>query len=172
MTILKLGCLNLHIGNGTQYVWRGVNPMPAAPCPTFAFNDQNTYKHQHALNAFVLDLVKSRDSCNNNNSNNNNNNNNIHSMTSMTSFTLRSMTLTLHLITTCLIRSSRHLISIFMTSLTPQYRGCGGFGGGGELTPAPRSAVPLFGRHFDLPDTNDLISTSPAPARLRRGEGN
>src|SRR6218665_736414 len=30
-----------------------------------------------------------------------------------------SMTLTLHLITTCLIRSSRHLISIIMTSLTP-----------------------------------------------------
>src|SRR6218665_715727 len=104
MTILKLGCLNLHIGNGTQYVWRGVNPMPAAPCPTFAFNDQNTYKHQHALNAFVLDLVKSRDSCNNNNSNNNNNNNNnIHAMTSLTmpslTLTLHLMTLTLHLMT-------------------------------------------------------------------------
>src|SRR6218665_3766921 len=114
MTILKLGCLNLHIGNGTQYVWRGVNPMPPAPTPTFAFNDCITHKHQqHALNDFVLDLVKSRDSCNNNNNNNsnnnNNNNNNIHSMTSMTSFTLPSMTLTLHLITTCLIRSSRHL---------------------------------------------------------------
>src|SRR6218665_3645889 len=100
-----------------QHVWRGVSRMPPAPAPTFAFNDQNTHKHQqHELNAFVLDLVKSRDSCSNNN--NNNNNNNIHSMTSMTSFTLPSMTLTLHLITTCLIRSSRHLISIIMTSLT------------------------------------------------------
>src|SRR6218665_3650948 len=109
-----------------QHVLRGVNPMPAAPAPTFAFNDQNTHKHQQpALNAFVLDLVKSRDSCNNNNNNNNKNNNNIHSMTSLT---LPSMTLTLHLITTCLIRSSRHLISIFMTSLTPHYRGRGGGG--------------------------------------------
>ena len=54
--------------------------MPPALAPTFAFNDQNTHKHQqHALNDFVLDLVKSRDSCNNNI--NNNNNNNIHSMT-------------------------------------------------------------------------------------------
>src|SRR6218665_1328306 len=70
----------------------------------------------------------------------------------MTSFTLPSMTLTLHLITTYLIRSSRHLISIFMTSLTPHYRGRGG-----ELAPVPLfdrpfvrlslwSAVPLFGR--------------------------
>src|SRR6218665_1151882 len=110
----------------------GLVACPRPPPPTFAFNDQNTHKHkQHALNAFVLDLVKSHDSCNNNNNNNhnnnnNNNNNNIHSMTSMTSFTLPSMTLTLHLITTCLIRSSRHLISIFMTSLTPHYRGRGG----------------------------------------------
>ena len=63
---------------GTQYVWRGVNPMPPGPAPTFAFNDHITHKQQqHALNDFVLDLVKSRDSCNNNN----NNNNNIHSMT-------------------------------------------------------------------------------------------
>src|SRR6218665_1700441 len=88
--------------------------------------------------------------------------------------TLPSMTLTLHLITTCLIRSSRHLISIFMTSLTPHYRGRGG---GGKLAPVPLfdrpfvrlslcSALPLFGRAFDLPDTNDLISTSPAPAHL------
>src|SRR6218665_2743215 len=109
-----------------QHVLRGVNPMPPAPAPTFAFNDQNTHKHQqHALNAFVLDLVKSRGSSNNNNNNNNknNNNNNIHSMTSLTlhsmTSTLHLMTLTLHLITTCLIRSSRHLISIIMTSLTP-----------------------------------------------------
>ena len=58
-----------------QNVWRRINPMPR-PAPTFAFNDQNTHRHQqHALNDFVLDLVKSRDSCNNNN------NNNIHSMT-------------------------------------------------------------------------------------------
>jgi len=57
-----------------QHVWRRVNPMPR-PAPTFVFNDQNTHKQQHALNAFVLDLVKSR------NNNNNNNNNNIHSMT-------------------------------------------------------------------------------------------
>src|SRR6218665_1665649 len=101
---------------------------PRPPPPTFAFNECITHKHQqHALNAFVLDLVKSRDSCNNNNNNNNknNNNNNIHSMTSMTSLTLPSMTLKLHLITTCLIRSSRHLISIFMTSLTPHYREIG-----------------------------------------------
>src|SRR6218665_2189446 len=94
------------------------------PAHTFAFNDHITHKdQQHALNAFVLDLVKSRDSSNNNNINNNNNN--IHSMidlndpTLVTSLTLPSMTLTLHLITTCLIRSSRHLISIIMTSLTP-----------------------------------------------------
>src|SRR6218665_981722 len=59
--------------------------------------------------------------------------------------TLPSMTLTLHLITTCLIRSSRHLISIFMTSLTPHYRGRGG---GGELAPALCSTVPLFGCPF------------------------
>src|SRR6218665_2860803 len=111
-----------------QHVWRGVSRMPPAPAPPFAFNDQNKHKHQqHALNAFVLDLVKSYCSTNNKN-NNNNNHNNIHSMTSMTSFTLPSMTLTLHLITTCLIRSSRHLISIFMTSLTPHYRGRGGEG--------------------------------------------
>src|SRR6218665_3825850 len=92
----------------------GLIPCPRPRPPTFTFNDCITHKHQqHALNAFVLDLVKSRDSCNNNN------NNNIHSMTSMTSLTLHSMTstlhlmtLTLHLITTCLIRSSRHLISI------------------------------------------------------------
>src|SRR6218665_3039099 len=124
---LKLRCLNLHMGNGTQYVWRGVNPMPRPPpSPTFTFNDCITHKHQqHALNAFVLDLVKSRGSSNNNNNNNNknNNNNNIHSMTSLTlhsmTSTLHLMTLTLHLITTCLIRSSRHLISIIMTSLTP-----------------------------------------------------
>src|SRR6218665_2696041 len=36
-------------------------------------------------------------------------------------------------------------------------------------SPSLCSAVPLFGRPFDRPDTNDLISTSPAPARLRRG---
>src|SRR6218665_2663941 len=112
----------------------GLIPCPQPSPTTFAFNDQNTHKHQqHALNDFVLDLVKSCDSCNNNINNNNNNNNNInnnniHSMTSMTSFTLPSMTLTLHLITTCLIRSSRHLINIFMTSLTPHYRGRGGEG--------------------------------------------
>src|SRR6218665_3496035 len=79
-----------------QHVLRGVNPMP----PTFTFNDCITHKHQqHALNAFVLDLVKSRGLCNNNN--NNNNNNNIHSMTSMTSLTLtlHLMILTLHLMT-------------------------------------------------------------------------
>jgi len=57
----------------------GLTPCPAPP-PTFAINDHITHKHQHALNDFVLDLVKSRDSCNNNN-NNNNINNNIHSMT-------------------------------------------------------------------------------------------
>src|SRR6218665_1035931 len=118
MAYLKLGCLNLklhlHIGN---ICGEGLVACPPAPAPTFGFNDQNTHKHQkNALNAFGLDLVKSRGSCNNNN---NNNNNNIHSMTSMTSLTLPSMTLTLHLITTCLIRSSRHLISIIMTSLTP-----------------------------------------------------
>ena len=60
-----------------QHMWRRVNPMPR-PAHTFAFNDHITHKHQHALNAFVLDLLKSRDSCNNNN---NNNNNNIHSVT-------------------------------------------------------------------------------------------
>ena len=31
--------------------------MPLGPAPMFAFNDQNTHKHQHALNAFVLDHV-------------------------------------------------------------------------------------------------------------------
>src|SRR6218665_3747340 len=63
-----------------QHVWRMVNPMPPGPAPTFAINDCITHKQQHALNDFVLDLVKSRDSCSNNNINNNNNNN-IHSMT-------------------------------------------------------------------------------------------
>src|SRR6218665_1606500 len=33
-------------------------------------------------------------------------------------------------------------------------------------SPSLCSAVPLFGRPFDLPDTNDLISTSPARAHL------
>src|SRR6218665_2248540 len=62
-------------------------------------------------------------------------------------------------IRTCLIRSSRHLISIFMTSLTPHYRGRGG---GGELAPVPLfdrrffplslcSPVPLFGCPFVRP---------------------
>src|SRR6218665_463824 len=46
-----------------------VNPMPR-PAPTFAINDRITHKQQHAVNDFVLDLVKSRDSCNNNNNNN------------------------------------------------------------------------------------------------------
>src|SRR6218665_3063770 len=88
-----------------QHVLRGVNPMPPAPAPTFAFNDCITHKHQqHALNAFVLDLVKSLGSCNNNNNNNNDNNNDNNNIHSMTTF---------------LIRSSRHLISIIMTSLTP-----------------------------------------------------
>src|SRR6218665_987303 len=128
MAYLKLGCLNLklhlHIGN---MCGEGLVACPRPPPPTFTFNDCITHKHQqHAINAFVLDLVKSRGYCNNNNNNNNKNNNNIHSMTSMTSLTLPSMTLTLHLITTCLIRSSRHLISIFMTSLIPHYRGRGG----------------------------------------------
>src|SRR6218665_742021 len=36
-------------------------------------------------------------------------------------------------------------------------------------SPSLCSAVPLFGRLFDWPDTNDLISTPPAPAGLRRG---
>src|SRR6218665_3086109 len=62
-----------------------------------------------------------------------------------------------------------------MTSLTPHYRGRGGCGGR-VINTCPRSpslcsAVPLFGRPFDRPDTKDLISTSPAPARLRRGGG-
>src|SRR6218665_3532952 len=97
MTSLKLGYLNLtlhlHIGILAHNMFgEGLVACPRPPPPTFTFNDCITHKHQqHALNAFVLDLVKSCDSCNNNN---NNNNNNIHSMTSLT---LPSMTLTLHL---------------------------------------------------------------------------
>src|SRR6218665_738654 len=72
---------------------------------------------------------------------------------------------------------ANYLISIFMTSLTPHYSGRGRVWRGRVINTCPRSpslcsAVPLFGRPFDRPDTNDLISTSPAPARLRRGEGN
>src|SRR6218665_3392444 len=65
---------------------------------------------------------------------------------------------------------ANYLISIFMTSLTLHYRGRGGRGGEGNKH-GPRSVVHLFGRPFVRPDTNDLISTSPAPARLRRGGG-
>ena len=46
----SLACWQWH------HVWRRVNPMPR-PAHTFAFNDQNTHKHQHALNDFVLDHV-------------------------------------------------------------------------------------------------------------------
>ena len=81
MACLKLWCLNLklhlHVGNGNM-CGEWLIPCPA---PTFAINDRITHKQQHALNDFVLDLVESRDSCNNNNNNSNNNNNNIHSMT-------------------------------------------------------------------------------------------
>src|SRR6218665_2454294 len=73
MTCLKLGCLNLklhlHIGNGNM-CGEGLIPCPPAPAPTFAFNDGITHNHQHAFNNFVLDLVKSCDSCNNNNKKN------------------------------------------------------------------------------------------------------
>src|SRR6218665_2760075 len=68
---------------------------------------------------------------------------------------------------------TNYIISIFMTSLTPHYRGRGGCGGGGELTPAPGrrpfvrlsicSAVPLTGPTL-------MTSLAPRP-RLRRGGG-
>src|SRR6218665_541818 len=67
---------------------------------------------------------------------------------------------------------TNYIISIFMTSLTPHYRGRGGCGGGGYLTPAPGrrpfvrlslcSAVPLIGL---------TLMTSLAPRPRPRGGG-
>jgi len=68
--------LHLHLDNDIA-CGEGLIPCPG-PAPTLDINDRITHKQQQrALNDFVLDLVKSRDSYNNNN----NNNNNIHSMT-------------------------------------------------------------------------------------------
>jgi len=72
MPHLKLGCQNLKLHLQLD-IGAVCGEGLSRPAPTLVINDRITHKQQHALNDFVLDLLKSRDSCNNNN--------NLHSMT-------------------------------------------------------------------------------------------